>query len=191
MIIDIGCGENPRGDINIDLVRTPFCNLVSSAEHLPIQSESTDTVLCSEVLEHLEHPKAAISEINRILHANGVAYIDFPKPEFTNNSKYLFVKFVLNFPLSLFPSSLIEIYQTLRGVHGRLPRYHHKRAITIEALSQFFMTLEVEEFHDVFLEALNYGRKAKFFKKGKPRLNTRLRVTCKKSGNGSQNFLRN
>lgn len=47
---------------------------------LPIADESVDLILCSEVLEHIEHPPSAIEEITRILKPNGYAVITTPNP---------------------------------------------------------------------------------------------------------------
>lgn len=89
VIVDIGVGENPRGDINIDIVRTRFCNLIASAESLPIKNESENMIVCGEVLEHLA------TEINRILNQNAQAMIDFPKPFFINHAKFRLIQFPL------------------------------------------------------------------------------------------------
>ena len=39
---------------------------LGSAYALPFRDDSFDTVLCSEVLEHLEHPVDALRELNRV-----------------------------------------------------------------------------------------------------------------------------
>ena len=35
MILDIGIGEKPLGDINLDVVPNPLCNIVGDIQHLP------------------------------------------------------------------------------------------------------------------------------------------------------------
>lgn len=119
VIVDIGCGRRPQGDINIDVVRTPFCNMVASAEHLPIRSDSADKIVCSHVLEHLDNPREALSEINRVLAPNGIACISFPKPWFCNLPKLRLLEFFLNLPSSLFPIPLKTLQESLTGVQQR------------------------------------------------------------------------
>lgn len=179
MIVDIGCGENPRGDINIDIVKTPFCNLIASAEQLPIRDFSADVVLCSQILEHLDQPNALLKETNRILRHNGVAYIDFPKPKYVNNSKACLVWFFFNFPLSFRLSNLKYLSAVLRGVKKRDPRWYHKHIITLKDISRYLIVKRTEEIGDTFVLALSYPFILRFLKK-KPCLHTSYQLTCKK-----------
>ena len=52
--------------------------LVADGTHLPFAAGAIDHVICSEVLEHLEHDQAAIDELARVLRPKGVAYITVP-----------------------------------------------------------------------------------------------------------------
>jgi SAM-dependent methyltransferase len=49
-----------------------------SACQLPVRSESVDTVLLLEVLEHLPCPQAALGEIRRVTRPNGTLYLSVP-----------------------------------------------------------------------------------------------------------------
>lgn len=51
-----------------------------SAEKLPFPNETFDTVLCTEVLEHLKNDKKAINEIKRVLKKNGHLVLSTPHP---------------------------------------------------------------------------------------------------------------
>ncbi len=68
-LLDIGCGEKPYKDIfssrvdsyvGIDLVQTLHTkhavNIFANAHHLPFPKCTFDTILCLEVLEHVERP---------------------------------------------------------------------------------------------------------------------------------------
>lgn len=55
--------ENEIG--NIDLV----CDLEN--EKIPLQNSSVDTIICTEVIEHIANPPHLFKEINRILKPNG------------------------------------------------------------------------------------------------------------------------
>ena len=50
-------------------------DIVSTAEQLPIASGSAGMVLCTQVLEHVEDPKAAVTEMARVLRPGGVCVL--------------------------------------------------------------------------------------------------------------------
>lgn len=52
--------------------------LVADGTRLPFATGAIDQVICSEVLEHVEHDQAAIEELARVLRPKGVAYITVP-----------------------------------------------------------------------------------------------------------------
>jgi len=47
-------------------------DIVGDIHNLPIKSESADGILCMSVLEHIEDPKKAVSEMHRILKKDGI-----------------------------------------------------------------------------------------------------------------------
>ena len=51
---------------------------VASASNLPFRNESFDVVLCTEVIEHVDKQKAALSEMLRVLKRRGVLAITTP-----------------------------------------------------------------------------------------------------------------
>lgn len=78
MILDVGCGHNPRGDVNCDLMLPDsdlrwdlnpswIPNFVrADVRFLPFRSRSFDHVHCSHLIEHLEDPWAGINELKRV-----------------------------------------------------------------------------------------------------------------------------
>ena len=76
MILDVGCGCNPQGDLNIDIQKKNGYNvrtgnqhqgdymdinkiknyIVADVHHLPIKTKSIDLVLSSHVIEQSENP---------------------------------------------------------------------------------------------------------------------------------------
>ena len=48
---------------------------VADAKNLPFQDDEFDSVICSEVLEHIHDYKSVLSEISRVLKNGGVAGI--------------------------------------------------------------------------------------------------------------------
>lgn len=85
--LDIGCGTGlilrhlPAGSVGIDLNErhlsrarkyAPKAHVqIGDAEQLPFEASSFDTIVCTEVLEHLVFPEKALSEINRVLKTGG------------------------------------------------------------------------------------------------------------------------
>jgi ubiquinone/menaquinone biosynthesis C-methylase UbiE len=61
----------------------------ADAIDLPFPSDTFERVYCSEVLEHLPDPAAAIEEIRRVLRKGGVAVLSVPNESLINASKTL------------------------------------------------------------------------------------------------------
>lgn len=52
---------------------------VGSVESMPLPDASVDSVLCTQVLEHVAHPVQAVAEIFRVLKPGGAALITVPQ----------------------------------------------------------------------------------------------------------------
>jgi SAM-dependent methyltransferase len=68
-VLDIGCGENPRGNINLDCYipeSVPKNFILADAEHLPFKGESIDIVLSNFSIEHMVNPAIFIQKIFNI-----------------------------------------------------------------------------------------------------------------------------
>ena len=79
-VLDVGCGEmittrRIPGAVGMDLDQG---DARGSVYALPFKDESFDTVLFSEVIEHLRRPWAAIVEIRRVLKTGGRIIMLFP-----------------------------------------------------------------------------------------------------------------
>jgi len=83
-IVDVGCGRKPyhrfvkhRVDSYIGVDRADslhgmdFVDVIGDAIATGLPSGSADTVLMTQVLEHVEDPAAAVAEANRILEVRG------------------------------------------------------------------------------------------------------------------------
>lgn len=84
MILDVGCGFQPRGDVNCDLYVKDSLNhrnqgegntinakrvpnfVVCDAQFLPFQDRVFQTVFCAQVIEHLENPIVLLRELARV-----------------------------------------------------------------------------------------------------------------------------
>ncbi|NIM12123.1 MAG: methyltransferase domain-containing protein [Candidatus Aminicenantes bacterium] len=90
-LLDIGCGEKPylemaspyvTGHIGIDRWDTysdkSNIDIFSTAYEIPCKNESFDSVLCTDVLEHLKEPGLALAEAYRILKPGGFGIYTVP-----------------------------------------------------------------------------------------------------------------
>jgi SAM-dependent methyltransferase len=87
-ILDAGCGTGlnlrhlPKGSVGVDInprnvallnQRLPDHVVVEGdVEHLPFADGNFGTVLCTEVIEHIPDPAAALAEYRRVLRPGGV-----------------------------------------------------------------------------------------------------------------------
>ena len=179
MILDIGVGNRPRGDVNLDVWSNPLCNIIGDAHILPFRSEVFSKILCSQVLEHLDAPNLALSEIKRTLRMEGRAHIDVPKPTYTNNSKHRFIWFILNFPISILPKYIRFISNNLLQIKRRDSCIFHKYIIKKELINKFFKIEKTKEIGDILYFFLNNGKKSRYFR-NKPKINTAYLFICRK-----------
>ena len=92
-ILDAGAGMQPYKSMckHLEYISQDFCqyaggsgrglqdsifdtskiDIVSDIANIPVESESFDVVLCTEVLEHVIHPDAVVAELSRILGGGG------------------------------------------------------------------------------------------------------------------------
>jgi len=78
MILDVGCGSNPRGDVNVDIGPTVLArdsgkytraNLYASCNALPFKDNSFEIVHFVGVLHHVKNPLVAWREMVRVCSA--------------------------------------------------------------------------------------------------------------------------
>lgn len=78
-VLDVGCGVKPYEPyfepyadayVGVD-VGNPAADIEGSVEALPVEDGSYDLVLCTQVLEHVEHPGQAVRELYRVTAPGG------------------------------------------------------------------------------------------------------------------------
>jgi SAM-dependent methyltransferase len=90
ILLDIGCGTKPYEKlfavdkyIGIDFEKNgnnnnPKADILYDGKKFPIESESVNYVLATEVLEHVFNPTEFIEECNRVLKVGGLCLITVP-----------------------------------------------------------------------------------------------------------------
>jgi len=76
--VDAGCGINKKGDIGLDIVKTPAVDVVCDLEKIPLKDSCVDNIITEHVLEHINNPYDTIREFYRILKKGGEVHIGVP-----------------------------------------------------------------------------------------------------------------
>lgn len=77
-ILEIGGGRNVtycKNSITLNLDSNMHPDILASGYNLPLKDNAFDTVISTEVLEHLENPQLVINEIHRVLKHNGAFFL--------------------------------------------------------------------------------------------------------------------
>jgi len=159
MILDIGCGNNPKGAVNCDLYlgETPHImnenyidprkipNFVRcDAMHLPFKDNAFKIVNTSELLEHVINPPLFLSEMKRI--SKKIVTLDVPNlrrlaPEENPNHIFTWSSKSLNNLLKLFFKDVVIVSSEYGGY---IPKYFLKRkyiGFFLKFLEQFMEKL--------------------------------------------------
>jgi SAM-dependent methyltransferase len=101
-LLDLGCGNRPYRPLLTRISRyvpydldvgssTP--EVVGRAENLPFASSSFDSVLCTQVLEHVPEPWRTVEEIARVLRPGGKLLLSTPQAEHLHEAPYDFYRY--------------------------------------------------------------------------------------------------
>jgi len=103
LLADVGCGSVPFYAFYKDLITDNICmdwgkedGEVShidyivdlNTEKIPLETNSVDTVICTDVLEHISKPEHLFSEMARILKPDGNLILTVPFMYWIHNSPY-------------------------------------------------------------------------------------------------------
>ena len=89
LLVDMGCGDVPYYNFYKNNISDNFCiDFNKSLEHtdlvadlnekIDVESNKYDTVLCTDLIEHLKKPNVLFSEISRILKVKGNLILSVP-----------------------------------------------------------------------------------------------------------------
>lgn len=79
-ILDVGCGDRPAGDVNLDrFFYGKWKNfIIGEAHHLPFKNNVFEKAYSKHCLEHLENPLKFFKEAKRVLKKGGVLECIYP-----------------------------------------------------------------------------------------------------------------
>jgi SAM-dependent methyltransferase len=83
--IDLAVGESRWNYDNLDYV--------GPLHEMPIEDDTFDAVLCTQVLEHLEWPRESVKEMRRVLKPGGKIYLTVPMAHNEHQVPYDFFRF--------------------------------------------------------------------------------------------------
>lgn len=86
-VLDIGGGEQSRYKqlfqyqtfTSLDIHQGPDVDIVASADHIPLPDDSKDSLLSTQMLEHVKYPEKCVQEMYRVLKPGGYAIITAPQ----------------------------------------------------------------------------------------------------------------
>lgn len=85
-----GNGDSKGCGLKTESWDTDAIDIVSDITEIPVDNETFDCVLCSEVLEHVPHPESAIRELVRVIRPGGALIITAPFNSLTHFAPYHF-----------------------------------------------------------------------------------------------------
>lgn len=112
-VLDVGAGEISRYDqyfhaseyVRMDVRHGEKVDIVGSADDIPLEDETFDAVVCTQVFEHLEHPEKSAKEICRVLKPEGFLLITAPQMNELHEEPYDFFRYTKYGLVSMFESA--------------------------------------------------------------------------------------
>ena len=180
MLLDYGCGNQPYRPL-FEPAATKYLGaavaqnvtgtveiIVRPGEPLPLEAESSDTVLSTQVLEHVTDPPAYLREVSRILRRGGVLILTCPASYMLHeepNDYFRFTKYGLASLLSQAGLEVVEIDEAGGAwrLMGQIFINHlvFGRRRTVPVLTGIFMRIAVPACNIIFgtLDRLNRNEK--------------------------------
>ena len=80
IVVDVGSSTRKLGKhvLNFDIVSNPNVDIIGDIHKMPMHDNSVDGIIVTGVIEHIENPVLAVSELHRVLKKGGVIYASIP-----------------------------------------------------------------------------------------------------------------
>lgn len=123
-LLDLGCGQLPyfklyahpaRDSFAADIEpRTANLSVISAASSLPFPASAFDTVILSEVIEHVFDERTVLDEICRVLKPDGILLITWPFNYGLHEEPYDYTRRTIHGMKRLLHNSDFELVEILR-----------------------------------------------------------------------------
>lgn len=118
-VLDVGAGGYDRYQtffncekyVKMDVNHQDNIDVAGSAEAIPLADNEFDTIICTQVLEHLKHPAKAASEMHRILKTNGHLILTAPQINELHEEPYDFFRYTKYGIIALFEEAGFKIME--------------------------------------------------------------------------------
>lgn len=151
MILDVGCGTFPKGDVNVDIdmeskFHRPFVLrkgmakrfknfIIADACHLPFRNDTFDSVYSTHVIEHMKNPVVFFKELIRV--TKNMVFLKCPhrywRPQQESHLSFLNVKW-FHEALKNFPHKVELTWQPLQ----KIPFFSFPCEISVEIFKACF-----------------------------------------------------
>lgn len=123
-VLDVGCGicpyrhlviQNGCEYIGIDIAEADRFKYAQTnilhfdGSHIPLPSDSIDSILCTEVIEHVAEPAVLIAEMHQVLRPHGEALITVPWSARNHYMPYDYHRFT--------PDQLQKLFAAFSSIH--------------------------------------------------------------------------
>jgi SAM-dependent methyltransferase len=143
-VLDVGAGHvdryskymNVSNITRMDVAKGENVDVVGSADKIPFPDESFDSIICTQVFEHLQFPVQSTSEIYRVLKKGGTAVVTVPQMNELHEEPYDFFRYTNYGMKSLFENAGFEtIFSEQRGgYYSMLAQIKIRRLIDLLSL---------------------------------------------------------
>ena len=79
--------------INLDINPNSGADIVGSVENIPLESNSVDSIVSTQVLEHVKNPVKAVCEFYRVLKSGGYCLVTVPQLNELHEEPYDYFRF--------------------------------------------------------------------------------------------------
>ena len=159
VLVDIGCGTRPYEkfanvnkyiglELDSELNRKRnFANYYYDGDEMPFENKSIDSVLTSQVFEHVFTPDKFLKEINRILKSDGLLLLSVPLAWDEHEQPYDYARYTsfgLSYILNQNGFEVIELIKTsndFSAVVQLMITYIHKTAYTKNSYINLLITI--------------------------------------------------
>ena len=131
-LLDLGCGHVPLYDSYKDLAtsitcidwdnslhKNPYLDMVVDLNQaIPLESDLFDTVILSDVLEHIRRPEELLNEINRVMKKDGALFLNVPFMYWLHEEPYDYYRYTKHALNSMLEEAgfTIEFIESMGGV---------------------------------------------------------------------------